>query len=268
MKRLFVMITSALLLLAISVLPVFAADGSMGITTVGATDTTTIGALVPHVEGGSSLTADETKELEELAAKTSEKVNAGLYVVFSGAQIADVKLEADSILRSKLLAGGGYGDNNDAIILYVNLNDSGRQYAIVEDSDNHAYRLSDKFVKKHTSDSSKIRTQLSEGKYFDAAKTFLSEVEDELNPNIFKALWWRILAALGIGGGAAGIAAGAHKSLKKTRKRHYLKDNRINVLEKNERLTGTDVTRNVKKSASSTGNSGQAGTGHGGSNTF
>ena len=126
MKRLFVMIYTALLLLLFTTLPVLASDGTLGVTPVGASDTTTVGATVPHIEGGTSLTADEVKELEELAVKASEKVNAGLYVVFSDVPVADVKLEAGSILRSKQNAGGGYGENNDAIILYVITNESAR----------------------------------------------------------------------------------------------------------------------------------------------
>ena len=259
MKRLLAMTTALLLCFALA-LPVFAADG--------ASSTLTIGASVPHVEGGSYLTAEEASELEKLAAETSEKVNAGLYIVFTDAGNVDVKLEADSILLSKINAGGGYGDNQDAIILYVNMSDSGRAFAIREESESHAYRLTDKFVKKLTADDGKIRSQLSDGKNFEAGKTFLNSVQDELNPNIFKVLWWRILAALGIGGGAAGIAAGAHKSQKKTKKRHYLKENRINVLEKNERLTATNVTRNVKSNAKTDSGQSISQDGHGGSNTF
>ncbi len=258
MKRIPVLISAVLLLLFAAALPV-SAEG-------GASDTTTIGASIPHVEGGSYLTADENAELELLAKKTSEKVNAGIYVVFSGAEIANIELEASSILKSKISAGGGYGDNHDAIILYVNMKD--RTYAIEEDGDSHDNRLTGKFVNKELADDAKIRSLLGKDEYFNAAKTFINDVEGELNPNIFKALWWRILAALGIGGGVTGIAAGSHKALKKTKKRHYLKDNRINVLEKNERLTGTDVSRNVTKQPKTSGTDHEIGSGHGGSNTF
>ena len=140
--------------------------------------------------------------------------------------------------------------------------------AKVEANEINGGRLTGKFVNKELADDAKIRSLLGKDEYFNAAKTFINDVEGELNPNIFKALWWRILAALGIGGGVTGIAAGSHKALKKTKKRHYLKDNRINVLEKNERLIGTDVSRNVTKQPKTSGTDHEIGSGHGGSNTF
>ena len=241
--------------------------------TVSANDvlaTTTTGPLTGpvHVVGGPALSQDETAKLEALAIETSEKTDSGIYVVFSDENVSDTEAAAKTELQWIFSNGGGGGENRDCILMYVNL--STGKYSIVEDSEAHTYRLTDKFVNKQTAEDSKIASQLAKAKYADAAKTFIQNVQNELKPNFLKVLLWRLLAALGIGGAATGIAVGSHKALPKTKKRHYLKDQKIQVLEKNERLEGTNVTRNTsaKSAAAQSTDHELEGGGHGATGTF
>ena len=226
----------------------------------------TIGASVQHVEGGGYLTAEEENELEELAASASESAGMGIYVFFTNTPALDEELAALSLLKEKIAAGGGYGEANGAVILYVDMNT--RNYAVVEKDDTPKGRLSAKFIEKQTSDGSKIRSLLTAKDNFNAAKTFINNVKSELVPGFFQSIWFKLLAALGIGGAAAGIGVGSHKALPKTRKRHYLKDNTVAVVQKNERLTGTTIQRNTASKSTNGADHKVGGDAHGGSNSF
>ena len=226
-----------------------------GLTTTGDTTTTgeitTIGASSSvHVDGGAYLTADEITAVEEKLNSIAEKNGLGIFVVFTDYTFADssklddvdaardeIRNYADKVLREK--AAG-----QDGILLLVAFVDENHRYHVIEkDTD----RLSKKFVENLEKTDSAVTTKLSNGEYAEASKSFADEIDKELNPNILKALWWRFLAALGIGGAATGVAVGVHKGNAKTKKRHYLKDNSIQVLERNERLEGTETsTRELK----------------------
>lgn len=222
-----------------------------GLTTTG--DTTTIGASSSaHVDGGAYLTAGEISAVEETLNSIAEKNGLGIFVVFTDYTFADssklddvdaardeIRNYADKLLREK--AAG-----QDGILLLVAFVDENHRYHVIEkDTD----RLSKKFVENLEKTDSAVTKKLSNGEYAEASKAFADEIDKELNPNILKALWWRFLAALGIGGAATGVAVGVHKGNAKTRKRHYLKDNSIHVLEKNERLEGTETTTRELKPA-------------------
>ena len=190
---------------------------------------------------GSVFTDAELAELNELAAKYEETAGASLYVVAKDAGAQEETSAAKAELQSIIENGGGYGDKHRGVILFINTNEENRSFAIVERADDGSEKL--KNTDSLTEEGSKLYKLLQDKKYAEGAKQFLNTVNSKLKPNFFKSIWMKLIAALGVGGAASGLAVGSHKAQAATKKRHYLKDGNISILKKNERLEDTKVTR-------------------------
>ena len=141
---------------------------------------------------------------------------------------------------------GGYGENGEAIMLYIDL--ANRRFAIVEHNAAERYILSDSEIDSMTADGSALTSRLSSGDYNNACVQFLSNVRDAAKPGFFQTVFGWITAGLGVSGAATGIAVGAHKSRPMVSKRHYLNRNTFQTLSQEDVMTGrTQQVREIRK---------------------
>ena len=233
-----------------------------GLLTTGTADNTmTIGRILPsgsEAVTSDVLTEDAVRKLTEAAAAAAEKAEAQFYIVIRDAGDYDAEAIARQELVDRINNGGGYGEQHRAVIFFVNVNPTHRSFAI--------RKISEKDMNKMLSDGGDIRTELSNGNYYGAGEKFLSRAVSAMKPGFFQSIWAKLLAALGIGGAASGIAVGSHKTKARTKKSHYMKDGHVSVLSKEEHLTGTTFER---KTPTQSGTDHQVDEKtHGGSNTF
>ena len=227
--------------------------------------TTTIGALT-YVTGD-VFTDEELAKLNELAEKYEKDAGASLYVTARDAGAQDAEATALQEIKDRIAAGGGYGDVHRAVLLFINTAEENRSFYILERADDGSAKIKSSKMDAMRSDTGDIRKALQDGKYGDAATAFLNSARSALKPGFFQSIWAKLLAALGIGGAASGLAVGSHKSQSPTKKRHYIKDGNISVLNRNERLQGTKVTRKAAEESKKTDHKVDEKT-HGGGNTY
>ncbi len=262
-KTVFGLLFAAVAAMILMISPVTAKATPLGAAPVRSTPGTETAVVT-----GDALSAAEREELTALASKLAEELETSIYIVAEDAGAKDAEAAGLQFLKDRINAGGGYGDVHRAVILYVNTNANARSYAVLERADDGSQKLSSKAVNAMLADNSELRTKLRDAQYAEAAKVFLDEVESDQKPGFFRSIWMKLIAALGLGGAASGIAVGTHKAQNKTKKREYLKDGRINVLDRNDVLQGTQISRKNVSSSSSNEDHRVEKTTHGGSNTF
>ncbi|MBQ6036051.1 MAG: TPM domain-containing protein [Lachnospiraceae bacterium] len=179
----------------------------------------------------------EASNLNSRIAALRDTVKSDVVIVMTNRPTTSNYMQAakDEVLKY-VQATGGYGDNGQAILLYVDMEN--RRFAIVEHSTGK-YLLKDSEIDAMTDSGSSLTTRLSSGDYNNACVAFLSYVEDYAKPGFFQTVFGWITAALGIGGAATGAAVGSHKARPHVSKRHYLNKNTFQTLQQDDIYTHT-----------------------------
>ncbi len=189
----------------------------------------------------------ESDDLNRRIDSMRESLQADVVVVMTETPSTSNYMQAaKQELLSYVSSTGGYGENGEAIMLYID--QANRRFAIVEHNASERYLLSDGEIDSMTDENSALTARLSSGDYNNACVQFLSYVQDAAKPGFFQTVFGWLTAALGVSGAATGIAVGAHKSRPMVSKRQYLNRNTFQTLSQEDVMTGrTQQVREIRK---------------------
>lgn len=189
----------------------------------------------------------ESKDLDSRIASMRDELKADVVVVMTqNPSTSNYMQAAKQELLKYVGATGGYGENGEAVMLYID--QVNRRFAIVEHNASDRYLLSDSEIDAMTAEGSALTARLTAGDYNNACVQFISYVQDAAKPGFFQTVFGWLTTALGVGGAATGIAVGAHKSRPRVSKRHYLNRNTFQTLMQDDVMTGrTQQVREIRK---------------------
>ena len=216
------------------------------------------------------LSESDISALQSEITELRDEVSADFIIYITDKPANDSeRTAADSILNEWVSIGGGYGEQHETILLYVDMKN--RHFFVAEHTDNQKFLLSDSQIDSITGDDGKLKSYMAEGNYRAACETFLSEAKEAAKPGFLQTVWGWITTALLGSGAATGIAAGVHNSKNKLGKRYYMRETGVEVLESRDSFSYQSVEEHkIERSHDSGASSsdGMSSGNHGGGNSF
>ena len=186
-------------------------------------------------DDGDYLSAEQENALQSAILEAREKTESDYIIVFTkNPPTDDSRAAAEQVMEAFRNAGGGYGENQQTIGLYVDM--LNRKLFINEYNKAEDYKLSDGTIDAIVQD---VAQYMSTDNYYGAAATFVDDAYNAAKPGFFKTIWGQLVSALAGGGAVSGILVGKHKRQPATPKRHYVKQNGVVPRRSSDRFMGT-----------------------------
>lgn len=207
-------------------------------------------------DDGEYLTADEEARIQSAIESVRDEVEADFLVVFTGNPATGYnRADAEAISEAWVKAGNGYGKDHETILFYVNMDPAnGRGVYIDEYSGDGKPKLKDSEIDAILDGSAYYN--LADGNYGSAALSFVREAADYAKPGFFETIWGWLVAGLGGGGIVTKIGVGKHQARTAVTKRHYLLENSLETIRKNDSFAGTTtIVRQIPRETPPSGGS-------------
>ena len=187
-------------------------------------------------DNGDYLTPDQESNLQSQILEARDKVQTDFVIYFTDQPATDdYRAEAERVSDAFIQSGGGYGDDHETVVFYVDMKN--RFFFINEHNDREKWKLSDADIDSIWS--GQVREFMKQDNYYGASAQFLSEAYNAVQPGFFGRIWGWLTSGLVGGGAISGILVGRHKRQPETKKAHYRKENGRVPLRENDRFLGT-----------------------------